>query len=350
LCYRFQEKRKPYEVKGGKVKRILITGGAGFVGHHTVEWYLDKTTWEIVTLDSFRHAGDSLRVIASPRHEAYVHDLNAPISHRLNRLIGPVDYILNLSSCSDVDLSITDPLFVWENNTRLIGNILDYAKSQPSLEAFIQCSTDEVFGPAPDGYFHKEWETHMPSNPYSASKAAQESLCVAFWRTYGVPVIITNTMNMIGERQEPTKYLPKVIKGLFTNMEIIIHGSPAHIGSRMYLDAKNLADAWLYLLKNYVPVKYDSTQDAQRPSRFNIVGQEEISNLDLVLRIGKLMGNDNPKYKFVDFHATRPGHDRRYALDGSKIAKLGWKHPIPIDDTLKRIVDFYVKECRKFLS
>lgn len=332
------------------MKRILITGGAGFVGHHTVEWYLDKTTWEIVTLDSFRHAGDSLRIIPSTRHRAFAHDLNAPISHRLVESIGPVNYILNLASCSDVDLSIVDPLEVWENNTRLIGNILNYARAQKGLEAFIQCSTDEVFGPAPDGHFHKEWETHMPSNPYSASKAAQENLCVSFWRTYGVPLIITNAMNMIGERQEPTKYLPKVIQGLFTNTEIIIHGTKEKVGSRMYLDAKNLADAWLYLLKNYIPVKYDPLLDAQQPSRFNIVGQEEISNLDLVSRIAALMGVEEPKYKFVDFHTTRPGHDRRYALDGGKISRLGWVHPIPIEDALKRIVDFYVKECRKFLT
>lgn len=332
------------------MERIVITGGAGFVGHHVVEWYLEKTNWEIVTIDSFRHAGDSLRVFPSPRHRVIIHDLNAPLSKRNVEFIGPADYILNLASCSDVDLSIDNPIFVWENNTRLIGNILDYARKQEKLQAFVQCSTDEVFGPAPDGYFHKEWETLLPSNPYSASKAAQENLCVAFWRTYGVPVIITNTMNMIGERQEPTKYLPKIVQGLFSGTEITVHGTSEHVGSRMYLDAKNLADAWLYLLKNYVPVKYDLLQDAQKPSRFNIVGQEEISNLDLIFRMANLMGIKEPKYKFVDFHATRPGHDRRYALDGSKILRLGWKHPIPLEDTLKRIVDFYTKECRKFLT
>jgi len=320
--------------------RLLITGSHGFVGNHLVRYALDNTDWEIIGLDSFRHAGDPLRNHDDPRYQVFCHDLNAPIGDRLRGKIGRVDYIINLASCSDVDLSIRDPLAVWENNTRLIGNILEYARSERSrdLKAFIHCSTDEVFGPADTGYFHMEWDTICPSNPYSASKAAQEALCISYWRTYGLPLIITNCMNMVGETQEPTKFIPKIIRAVTAGEPVVIHGTPESVGSRMYLDAKNLADAWLSLLKNTTPKGYAGEA---RPLRFNIVGQEEIDNLSLAKRVADIVG-EPLKYRYEDFHRTRPGHDRRYALDGSKIAELGWKHPIPFDETLRRVVRFSI--------
>lgn len=317
-------------------KKALITGSCGFVGYHTILWLLDHTDWEIVGLDSFRHAGDSLRVHAVPRHRIFCHDLNAPIGRRLSAAIGPVDYIINLASISHVDDSITDPVPVWENNTRLMGNILEFAREK-RVEAFIQCSTDEVYGPAADGTAHDEWDAICPSNPYSASKAAQEALCISYWRTYGVPLIITQCMNMVGERQEPTKYLPRIIRAVMDGDEVVVHGRPGWIGSRMYLDARNLADAWLFLLRNYTPVAYEDGDDTPRPSRFNICGCDEVSNLELAERIAAIMGKPL-RYRFEDFHAVRPGHDRRYALDGTRLRKLGWKHPIPLDETLRRVV------------
>ncbi|MBE3124472.1 MAG: GDP-mannose 4,6-dehydratase [Acidobacteria bacterium] len=325
-------------------KRILVTGSHGFVGNHLVRYVLDNTDWDIVGMDSFRHAGDPLRNHDDPRYTVLCHDLNAPIGDRLSAKIGDVNYIINLASISDVDLSIRDPLWVWENNTRLIGNILSFAhlKKSQGLEKFIHCSTDEVFGPAPPGYFHTEWDTICPSNPYSASKAAQEALCITYWRTYGLPLIITNCMNMVGETQEPTKFIPKIIWTVQGYGEVVVHGSPEHIGCRMYLDAKNLADAWVFLLNNTQLETYLGEGGPQRPSRYNIVGQEEITNLELAERIAKIAGK-RLRYRFKDFHLTRPGHDRRYALDGSKIAALGWKHPIPLDETLKRVVAWSIK-------
>jgi len=323
------------------MKRILIAGSHGFVGNHLTRYILDNTDWEVVGLDSFRHAGDPLRNHDDPRYTVLCHDLNAPIGGRTAKLIGRVNYIINLASCSDVDLSIKDPIVVWENNTQLIGNILEYAHTQQfrDLEAFIQCSTDEVFGPAEAGYFHKEWDTICPSNPYSASKAAQEALCIAYWRTYNLPLIITNCMNMVGETQEPVKFIPKIIRAVTKDELVVIHGTPTSVGSRMYLDAKNLADAWLFLLRNVQPVGYSGGE--QKPSRYNIVGQEEITNLDLAQRVADIMGK-KLKFCYEDFHLTRPGHDRRYALDGSKIAELGWKHPIPFDETLRRVVQWSI--------
>lgn len=319
-------------------RTILITGSCGFVGYHAVLWFLDHTDWQIVGLDSFRHAGDSLRVHVVPRHRIFCHDLNAPIGKRLAHAIGPVDYMLNLASISDVQLSIDDPTPVWENNTRLIGNALEYAR-EAGVKAFIQCSTDEVYGPASDGTAHGEWEPAIPSNPYSASKAAQENLCIAYWRTYGVPVIITNTMNMVAERQEPTKYLPMLIGRISRGEEVVVHGRAGYIGSRIYLDAKNAADAWLYLLEHHDIARYCDGKDCQHPSKFNIRGVEEVDNLALAERVAALVGKPL-RYRLEDVHHSRPGHDRRYALDGSKLAALGWRHPIALDETLRRVISW----------
>ena len=318
--------------------RVLITGSAGFVGSHTVDWLLSHTDWEIVGIDSFRHRGDSLRVYQDPkRYTVYYHDLNAPISTRLANKIGPIDYIFNIASLSHVDTSIESPAEFWESNTRLISNILEYArKIKP--KAFIQCSTDEVFGAAPDDYRHHEWDVILPSNPYAASKAAQEALCIAYWRTFGVPVIITNTMNMVMVRQDPEKFLPMLVRKIHRGEMITIHGQPGNIGSRMYLDCRNLADAWLYILRNHIPTVYDGG-DHVRPSRFNVAGLEEIDNLDLAKRVANLMGKPL-HYVLEDFHTTRPGHDRRYALRCDKILDLGWSPPIPFDDTLRDIINW----------
>jgi len=321
------------------MKTILITGSAGFVGSHAVEWLLEKTDWNIVGLDSFRHLGDAERINDSKdfggRYKIVCHDLNSPISYRTKHRIGEIDYILNCASISHVDTSIEDPIYVWESNTRLIGNILEYARSLKSLKKFIHCSTDEVFGAAEDGYAHHEWDVIAPSNPYAASKAAQDALCFTYWRTYGLPVSITHCMNMIGTKQDPEKYLPKIISRVASSREVVVHGSENNVGSRMYLDCRNLIDAWLFMFRNIEFNQY--SESCNRMTKFNVAGLEEISNLDLAKRVAELM--DEPLlYRFEDFHKTRPGHDRRYALDSSKILEAGWKPPIALDQTLSEVI------------
>lgn len=255
-------------------------------------------------------------------------------------VIGYIDAIINVASLSHVDTAISDPIPFWESNTRLIGNILDYAR-RVKPKFFIQCSTDEVFGAAPDNYRHHEWDVILPSNPYAASKAAQEALCIAYWRTFDVPVVITNCMNLIGTFQDPEKFLPKTISRIYKNQEMEIHGNENKIGSRMYLDCRNLADAWMFIIKNKLVKKYDDG-DHVRLERFNVAGLEEINNLDLANRVAEVMGKEL-KYKLVDFHATRPGHDLRYALDCSKILSKGWTHPVSFENTIKEIVEWTLK-------
>lgn len=323
--------------------RVLVTGMGGFAGSHILEHFLINTDWEIVGIDSWRHKGTPERIEEvlknhpewSERVTTITHDLIAPIQERTQKRIGHIDYIINCAAESHVDRSIEDPVPFVMNNVAVALNMLEYARiCKPKV--FIQISTDEVYGAAPEGVNHKEWSAIIPSNPYSASKAAQEAIAISYWRTYGVPLIITNTMNMFGEMQDLEKYLAKTIRCLVMGEELTIHGKEGEIGSRYYLHSRNHADALLYLLKHTTPKMFP---ESDRPDRYNIVGDSEIDNLEIALMISDIMKKEL-KYTLVDFHSARPGHDKRYALDGTKIKATGWKAPLPLFESLKRYVDW----------
>ncbi len=192
----------------------LITGAAGFVGSHAVDWLLARTDWNITALDSFRHRGDRGRLehlIGHPRLKVLRADLAVPIPLRLSAELGQVEQVMNFASDSAVDRSITDPRQCWENNVGLMLNVLEFCRGLRRLKTLFHVSTDEVYGPAAPGEKHAEWATIRPSNPYSASKAAQEALAFSYWRTFGTPVVLINAMNMIGQRQDPEKFLPGLV-------------------------------------------------------------------------------------------------------------------------------------------
>ena len=202
----------------------------------------------------------------------------------------------------------------------------------------MQISTDEVYGPAPLGYAHQEWiDQHLPSNPYSASKAAQEDVAFSYWRTYGVPLAITNTMHIIGETQDTEKFFPMTMKKILSGEKMTIHGNPetGEIGSRFYLHARNQADALLFTLQQNFP----AYGEVDMPLRYHIVGEREVDNLEMANLIADAMGK-KLNYEVVDFHSSRPGHDLRYALDGSKIADVGWKAPISLEESIQRTVNW----------
>ncbi len=318
------------------MKRILVTGSAGFAATHFIEHLLKNTDWEIVGLESFKHRGDSERVIKNPRYTVHTCDLAAPISYRLIEKIGTIDYVVNMASESHVDRSITDPVPFVQNNVNLALNILEYARIvQP--QKFIQISTDEVYGAAPEGTDHKEWSAIIPSNPYAASKAAQEAIAISYWRTFNTPLIITNTMNLFGERQDPEKYIPMLIQKINNGEQVTIHGSPEYIGKRHYIHCRNFADALLFLLRECNPNRYIDAPILQVPPRFNIVGQVELDNLELAKMVARFIGKEL-RYKLVDFHAARPGHDRRYSLDGTALKAFGWTPPKGMEESLEKTV------------
>jgi len=327
------------------MKKVLLTGASGFVGSHVLRHILANTDWQIICPVTFKHKGLPDRIIASvkgldddfKRTKLIRCDLTFPISKLTVIEFGNINYVLNVASESHVDRSIQFPTDFILNNIALICNILDWARQHDHLEKFVQISTDEVYGPATHGHKHQEWnDLHLPSNPYAASKSSQESIAYSYWRTFGIPLAITNTMNIIGEMQDPEKFVPLVIKKINSNEVVGIHGSAdGIIGSRFYLHARNQADGLLHVLnQDFAP--YGKTD---RPLKFNIVGEKEYNNLELANLIAKIMGK-NLKYEIIDFHSTRPGHDLRYALDGAKMKQSGWQPPLSFEESLETTINW----------
>jgi len=314
-------------------KRILITGGAGFIAHHVIDKILSNTDWEIITLDRLDFSGNlnRLKEVVSyypesdqKRVRVIHHDLKAELNPEISASIGKIDYISHLAAGSHVDRSITYPLEFVMDNVVGTANILDYARKLNHLERFAYFSTDEIFGPAPKGVNYKENDRYNSTNPYSATKAGAEELVVAFENTYGLPSLITHTMNVFGERQNPEKYIPMTIKKVRDNDKVTVHSNSEKTiaGSRHYIHAEDVADALLFLY-NYDISTLKPDDTGAKCQKFNIVGKDEIDNLQLAKFIAKTQDKDL-SYEMVDFHSQRPGHDLRYALDGSKMEKMGW--------------------------
>lgn len=341
------------------MKRLLITGGGGFVGAHTIMHLLHNTDWDIVSIDSFRHMGKTDRITnmmrAYPKYAdrltVMTHDLSVPFSDQFLYLLGDVDYIINMASQSHVDRSITDPRDFFNNNTNLMWTMVEFARKNwkldkrngipPKGKKFLHISTDEVYGPAPEGYDHIEGDYHRPSNPYAASKAAMEDIGHASWRTYGIPYIQTNTMNIIGEMQDPEKLVPKAIKCAMTGYSMPIFADKnLAAGTRKYLHARNQADALLFILNNIEPTCYKKGDVA--PEVFNVVGDTEKSNLDMALLVAQYTGKEL-NYDLVDVYTARPGHDTRYSLNGTKLESLGWKAPMSFEETVKSTVEWTLR-------
>lgn len=322
--------------------RLLLTGGCGFVGSHLVEHFLKNTDWEIVILDCINYAGNINRLTdmgpwekEGHRVKFVWHDLRSPINEQIKKSIGEVDYILHMAAESHVDNSIADPMKFVMSNVVGTGNMLQFARELPNLKRFIYFSTDEVFGPISEGT-HKEDQRHAPGNPYSATKAGAEDLCLAFANTYKLPIVITNTMNIIGERQHPEKFVPLVIKKVLNGEKVQIHSTPdlSKAGIRFYLHARNAAAAILYILQNTT-----ENIEVKKPSqgRFNIVGEKEIDNLTFAQIIASVIGKPLV-YEMINFHESRPGHDLRYGLDGTKLKNLGFEFPRSFEQSLEKTI------------
>lgn len=383
------------------MKRILITGGAGFIGHHMIDYFLQKTDHELIILDRLDMSGNLNRLTdldsfkeKSERVSFIWHDLKASINDQVAKAIGQVDDVIHLAASSHVDRSIEDPVSFAMDNVVGTTNLLDWARkggmktdkegwhyllskdskhadqepkeqirrelidledntgmiikvdndmalvskyngTEKYLGKFINFSTDEVFGPAEVGHDHKENEQHLPSNPYSASKSGQGAMGYAFYITYGLPVITTYTMNNFGERQHPEKLIPKAIQSIIEQKEMPIfaeveNGETKAVGSRFWLHSWNTASAIDFILNNGVVGE-----------SYNIVGFDELTNLEVCEKISEILGKPLIP-KFVDFHKTRPGHDRRYSLDGTKLAELGWKPELSFEEGMKKVVEFTV--------
>ena len=353
---------------------VLITGAAGFVAAHMIEHLIKNTKCKIIGMDSLTYAGtwnrlrdiketdhpNSESIYNSSRFTPLTYDFCNKAEPNLIAELENVTHVFHMGAESHVDNSITNPSRFVEANVVGTTNMLEIARQLPNLDLFVYFSTDEVFGPAPmknednsfsraKGYYgYRETDTHNPKNPYAATKSAAEQLVNAYANTYNLPCIITRQMNIIGERQHKEKFIPMCIKAAVLGLELNIHATPdkTRAGMRHYIHARNVADAHLFLLteKPYLGKKISEVES------YHIVGELEVDNLTLaryihdeVLRLGKEKGmtvRGVTNFNLVDFHSSRPGHDLRYALDGSKMAGIGWKPPKTFHESLTKTIDW----------
>jgi len=314
--------------------RVLITGGAGFIGHHICEHFLKSTDWHIIVLDKLNYASsglDRLRDIGCfnlERVSILTADFSKAIPEGVIKEIGNVDYILHLGAETHVDRSIENPEPFVISNVVGTMHILDFARKLDNLKRFVYFSTDEVFGPAPTGTFYKEWDRYNSGNPYAASKAGAEELCLAYANTYRLPIFITHTMNAFGERQHIEKFIPMTIKKVLKGEKVLIHAdcTKTKPGTRYWIHCRNIACTVHFLLER-----------AEFREKYNIVGEKEVNNLEMAQFIAKVIGKPL-NYEMVDFHSSRPGHDLRYALDGARMERMGWKLPKTFEESLTKTI------------
>ena len=368
------------------MKKILVTGGAGFVGSHLIEHILKNTDWHVTTLDRFDAAGNPTRLsemlettpgIDRSRVKFVFWDLKAELNDSVRKQLGgPFDYIAHLAAGSHVDRSIEYPLSFFQDNCIGTVNLLNYARdeglySPSSIKAmdnaivgeergkFLYFSTDEVFGPAPfNGGFmgFKEWDRANPNNPYAAAKAAAEMAVISYANTYNIPCIITNTMNIYGERQSPEKFIPLIINKVLKGQKLYIHANKekTQAGKRHYLHARNICAATVWILQNGKVLDGSAKQ-----GRYNIVGEKELDNEEMAKMVASIVdewvhtrdgGHTSPlNYELVDFHSSRPGHDLRYALDGSHLREEGFSYPVAFEESLRKMVYWTLEHKDKWL-
>jgi dTDP-glucose 4,6-dehydratase len=323
------------------MKKILITGGEGFIGHHFVQHIIKNTDWEIAIIDKLTYASNGhnrlrdIEVFNNKRVSIFNADFSYELSDGLVKEIGKVNHIIHLGAETHVANSIKNPRPFVRSNILGTMEMLEYAKKyQKDLESFVYFSTDEVFGSAPKGKFFKEWDRYNSGNPYSATKAGGEELCLAYANTYDLPILITHTMNVFGERQHPEKFIPKVVRACLLEQRIKIHCNEdkSEIGSRYWIHARNVSSSVLNLIENE-----PSKKGWKKGDKYNIVGEREINNLEMAKIIASVLGK-KLKYDMIAPPPSRPGNDMRYALDGKKMISLGWRNPIELDYSLKKTI------------
>lgn len=336
------------------MKKALITGGAGFIAHHLIGQILETTDWQIVTLDRLDYSGNLNRLhdlmLSFPQEQRkrvkiVHHDLKAECNPLIRAEIGKVDYVLHLAAGSHVDRSIKYPMEFVMDNVVATCNILEFARTQDNLERFMYFGTDEVFGPAPNGIKYKENDRYNSTNPYSATKAGGEELAVAYENTYGLPVYVTHTMNVFGERQHPEKYIPMCIRKIRDGEIVTIHSDKTCTipGSRHYIHAQDVANAILFLLD--YKKSFEPEWGGAKCPKFNIVGSEELNNLELAQIIADAQGKEL-NYELVDFHSSRPGHDLRYALCGDKMRSMGWDPKKTVKERIQEVTNWTLENER----
>ncbi|MFA5142548.1 MAG: dTDP-glucose 4,6-dehydratase [Candidatus Omnitrophota bacterium] len=311
-------------------KRLLITGGAGFIGSNFIRHLLTKYDGcRITNLDKLTYCGNLENLKDAAKNKRYKFVKGDIADDKLvRRLVKGCDIIINFAAETHVDRSITDPHSFVRTNVFGTHTLLEAARAS-GIERFIQISTDEVYGSIERGSF-KETDPLLPNSPYSAAKAGGDLLARSYFITFKLPVIITRSSNNFGPYQYPEKVIPLFITNAIENKRL-----------PLYADGMNVRD-WLFVLDNCEAI--DMVLHKGRPGEiYNIGGGTEITNLRLTHAILDMLGKSRSLIKFVN---DRPGHDKRYSLDIAKISALGWRPGRDFESSLKATVNWYIANER----
>ncbi len=307
--------------------KLLITGGAGFIGSNFIRYLLKKyKNYKIFNLDKLTYCGNLDNLIdveKNPRYKFFKGDIAD--KKIVEKLVKNVDVIINFAAESHVDRSILEPDSFIKTDIFGTFTLLEAAKKF-KIKKFIQISTDEVYGSRKIGYF-KETDPLNPSSPYSASKAGADLLTLAYFKTYNLPVLITRSTNNYGPYQYPEKIIPLFITNLLEGKKVPLYGR-----------GLNKRD-WLYVLDNCRAIDL-ILHKGKIGEIYNIASGYELTNLELTKIILKELNKDE---SWIEFVKDRPGHDFRYALDCSKIKKLGWRPIYQFKKAIKETIDWYKK-------
>lgn len=309
--------------------KILITGGAGFIGSCFVRYMLNKhQDYKIINLDALTYAGniENLSDVKDNPNYSFVKG-NICDKNLIVELTKDVDAIINFAAETHVDNSISNPNIFIETNVVGTLNLLEAAKNN-KVERYLQVSTDEVYGSlGKDGYF-TERTPISPNSPYSASKASADMLVGAYNKTYNVPTLITRCSNNYGPYQYPEKLIPFFISKLLKGEKIPLYG-----------DGQNVRD-WLYVYDHASAI--DTVLHKGKTGEvYNVGGHNEKTNIEITKLILENMGKDESMIEYVK---DRPGHDRRYAIDNSKITnELGWKPSKTFEEGIKDTINWYLE-------
>jgi len=315
-------------MKEKRIMKLLITGGLGFIGSNFIHRIIDKyPRYHIINLDVQNYAANPRNLKNIKDHSRYTF-IKGDICDKkiVNSILSHKPFaIINFAAQTHVDRSIKDSYQFIKTNVEGVRVLLDGAR-EFGIKKFLQISTDETYGDIKKG-FSKEGDSLLPNSPYAASKAAADMLCHAYHYTYGVPVITIRSSNNLGPYQYPEKVVPLFITNLIEGKKMPLYG-----------DGKNIRD-WIYVEDNCRGIEL-VLRKGKAGEIYNIGGRNQIRNMNLAKAILKEFDLGKEMIQYV---TDRPGHDRRYALDSSKIKKLGFKPKCTFSQALQKTIDWYKK-------
>ncbi|MFH0732527.1 MAG: dTDP-glucose 4,6-dehydratase [Candidatus Omnitrophota bacterium] len=316
------------------MKNILVTGGCGFIGSNFIRYMLKKyRDIKIINLDKLTYAGNlnNLRDTKSDKRYKFVKG-DICDSKLVNNLLSTIGHrpstIINFAAETHVDRSIKDAGAFIKTNIEGARVLLEAARKY-KIKKFMQISTDEVYGDIKSG-FSKETDALLPNSPYAASKAAADLLCLSYYHTFGLPVVIARSSNNFGPYQYPEKVMPLFITNLLGGKKLPLYG-----------DGKNIRD-WLFVEDNCRGIEC-ILKNGKIGEIYNIGTRTQIRNIDMA---GALLKKLRLRDSYIKFVTDRPGHDRRYALDSGKIKKLGWRPKYSFNEGLDLTIGWYKNNSR----